>query len=46
MYYLDILCLEGWDTLTNILNLPLTDVFIYGARCEKYARQKSTEPRI
>ena len=37
VYYADILALNRWDNLTNLLNMDYETLVFYGRRAEKYA---------
>ena len=38
-YYADVLVLNGWDNLSNLLNLDIETVILYGKRAEEYAKR-------
>jgi len=38
MYYAEILILNGWDNLTNILNTNIESVIFWGQRAKEYAK--------
>jgi len=38
-YYAEILILNGWDNLTNIINTSIENVIYWGRRAKEYAKQ-------
>ena len=39
-YYADGLLLEGWETVSGVLKLPVKDVFSYGVKATIYAKRR------
>lgn len=39
IYYADMLILNGWDNLTNLLMLDIKSLIWWGQRAEKYAKR-------
>ena len=37
-YYSEILILNGWDNLTNILNINIETIVYWGRRAKEYAK--------
>lgn len=39
IYYVDILVLNNFDSLTNLLNLDIQDLIFWGQRLEQYVKR-------